>query len=143
MEPTLRLQKISSRLGLAEVPAQVVGSENLSYWDECFHSMGKELHVTSTLIQKVRSTAPASHIYSSIILIEGTSEIGRTGPRPETAPQRELPSPPGLKKRGQLIGKPTDRAPKRPTNGGIKFYTFLIKGKASSFTTYTLKPCLE
>jgi len=26
------------------------------------------------------------------------------------------PSPSGLKKTGQLIGKPTDRAPKRPTN---------------------------
>lgn len=53
--------------------------------------MGKELYVTSTLIQKVFGLPhlPAIsisiyidryiYLYSSIIWIEGTSEIGRTG----------------------------------------------------------------
>lgn len=95
MEPTLRLRKISSLLGLAEVPAGGggVGESLLLGWMLSLNGQGASCHLHADS-EGVRSTAPASHIYSSIILIEGTSEIGRTGPRPGTAPQRELPYPP-------------------------------------------------
>ena len=80
MEPTLRLRKISSRLGLVEVPAGCgVGESFLLGWMLSLNGQGASCHLHA-YSEGVRSTAPASHIYSSINLIEGTSEIGRTGP---------------------------------------------------------------
>lgn len=79
MEPTLRLRKISSRLGLVEVPAGCgVGESFLLGWMLSLNGQGASCHLHA-YSEGVRSTAPASHIYSSIIWIEGTSEIGRTG----------------------------------------------------------------
>lgn len=62
MEPTLRLRKISSRLGLAKVPAGsgVVESPLLG-WMLSLNGQGASCHLHADS-EGLRSTAPPSHI---------------------------------------------------------------------------------